>query len=155
MKLKELEKKYEELGVEIEKLKKEEEFTYPIYKRYIANHPAKGMIVKFTSIEENGEVVLSTGIYKLGEINNWTPPTDTNVWEDVTYDEERGLFDKQLVWVWDNGETHVRTLKFYNAKNRCTFSWRGKRNGIYWDNYEPYEGEYPKWAKEAYRTLED
>jgi hypothetical protein len=74
--------------------------------------------------------------------------------EDVAYDERRPL-DKQLVWCWDNTDKCQRVLRFYDAKNRRAYSYNGERSGVAWDNYKPYEGEYPDWVKEAYKILED
>jgi len=78
-----------------------------------------------------------------------------NLAEQIAKLEEPELKDKQLVWCWDNNLTHQRTLKFYDAINDCTFNGFGKRNGASWHNYEPFEDEYPDWAKEAYKTLEE
>lgn len=151
MELKELQKKYEELGAEIEKLKKEEESTYPIYKK----HTTSNLVVKFIGLED-GIVKNGNSTWRIADTSNvWTRHTDKDTWEDIAFDEERGLFDKQLVWCWEDDETYGRTLRFYNAKDKRSFTPDGKRSGFCFDNYEPYEGEYPKWAKEAYRTLED
>lgn len=32
---------------------------------------------------------------------------------------------------------------------------RGRRYGCPYDYYEPYEGEWPRWAKNAFKLLED
>lgn len=63
--------------------------------------------------------------------------------------------DKQLVWCWDNGYTHIRVLGFYNKQDGSVFSTSGGRKGVRYDNYEAYEGVMPKWAIKAYRRLED
>ena len=64
--------------------------------------------------------------------------------------------DKELVWCWDNNAPFCRELRFYDSKNNCTFqAVTGKREGDSYDNYAPYEGEWPQWAKEAYEMLED
>ena len=63
--------------------------------------------------------------------------------------------DKQLVWCWDNGYTHIRVLGFYNKQDGTVFSTSGGRKGVRYDNYEAYEGVMPKWAIKAYRRLED
>ena len=65
------------------------------------------------------------------------------------------LKDKQLVWVWDDDTTAGRNIRFYDAKNNCIFRLDGQRHGCEYDNYEPYEGEWPEWAKEAVKILED
>lgn len=73
----------------------------------------------------------------------------------ATIVKEHKLQHKQLIWAWDYGYTHGKHLLFYDAINNCCFSHMGKNNGSYYDNYLPYEGEYPKWAIEAQNTLQD
>ena len=64
--------------------------------------------------------------------------------------------DKELVWTWDNDYEYCRELKFYDVKHDSTFTTiEGKRLGQSFDNYAPYEGEYPDWAEEAQKKLED
>ena len=70
--------------------------------------------------------------------------------------EEWEPADKELVWCWDNNKPFIRSLCFYDVKNRCTFyDDSGRRDGMSYDNYAPYEGEWPEWAKEAYKKLVD
>lgn len=63
--------------------------------------------------------------------------------------------DKQLVWAWEDNNDAGRNLRFYDAKNNCVFGLYGQRNGFKYGNYEPYEGEYPDWAKETLKLLQD
>lgn len=63
--------------------------------------------------------------------------------------------DKELVWAWDNNFECKRTLGFYDAKNFSLFGISGKREMCIRDNYEPFEGEWSEWAKEALSKLED
>ena len=86
--------------------------------------------------------------------NDWIKHTDTNQWQKLDVCEETGFFDGQLVWCWDNDDTHVITLRFYDAKNKCTYQFDGTKYGHDYDNYEPFEGNYPDWALEAFQTLE-
>jgi hypothetical protein len=75
---------------------------------------------------------------------------------EIAFDEERGIADKQLVECRYNAYPYVRHLRFYDAVNRCTFSAIGNRGGGEADNYRPIPyAEYPDWATEAERTLED
>ena len=62
--------------------------------------------------------------------------------------------DKELVWAWDDYDDCRRIATFY-SKNNCSFSYRGTRNGYKFDNYAPFDGEYPQWAKEALNKLEE
>ena len=152
--LKELEQKYLELGKEIEILKKQntekEEIKYPIYcklKKLL-------LVVKFTDLR-TGEVVVNNKYENIGnKHNDWRRHTDTDVWQQLDVCPETGFFDGQLVWCWDNEDTHFRVLKFYDAKNKCTYQFDGTKNGGNYENYEPFEGDYPSWALKAFQTLE-
>ena len=152
--LKELEQKYLELGKEIEALKKQnsekEEFTYPIYCKL----KDSSLVVKFTELQ-SGEVVINNKYYKVGETSSeWRSHTDSDVWQQLKVCEKTGFFDGQLVWCWDYNDTHSRELKFYDVKHECTYQCDGNRYGSVFDNYEPFEGNYPDWALEAFQTLE-
>ena len=151
--LKELEQKYLELGKEIEALKKQnsekEEFTYPIYCKL----KDSSLVIKFTGLQ-TGEVVINNKYYKVGEKrNDWRKHTDTTVWQQLEVCEKTGFFDGQLVWCWDNDETHGRRLKFYDVKNKCTYQFDGNKNGYNHSNYAPFEGNYPEWTLEAFQTV--
>ena len=65
------------------------------------------------------------------------------------------LRDKQLIWAWDNSDKFIRILCFYDAKNDCIFDCDGRRGYIGYDNYLPYEGEYPQWDKDAILKLDN
>ena len=150
--LKELEQKYLELGKEIEALKKQsekEEFKYPIYCKSIGS----SLVVKFTDLR-TGEVVINEERHNvLRKRNDWIKHTDTKQWQQLEVCKKTGFFDGQLVWCWDKDETHTRHLRFYDVKNECAFYDDGNRNGYGYDNYEPFEGNYPDWALEAFQTL--
>ncbi len=144
--LKELEKKYAELGKEIEALKSE----YPIY----CLSKSLGLIVKFTGTND-GVVVKQNKALDVGCNSPYFPDhTDTDSWQQLDVCPETGFYDGQLVWCWDNEHTHMRLLKFYDVKNKKTFHYSSKREGSSWDNYEPFEGNWPDWALEAFKTLE-
>ena len=151
--LKELEQKYLELEKEIEDLKKQsekEEFTYPIYCKL----KDSSLVVKFTGLQ-SGEVVVNGGHFKIGDKSTtWIKHTDTNYWQQLDVYEKTGFFDGQLVWCWEDDDTHVRQLRFYDVKYKCTYQADGTKDGGLYDNYEPFEGNYPDWALEAFQTLE-
>ena len=140
--LKELEQKYLELGKEIEALKKQsekEEFTYPIYCKI----KYSSLVVKFTALQ-TGEVIVNNSYYNIGDKgNDWRIHTDTIVWKQLDVCEKTGFFDGQLVWCWDDDDTHVRQLRFYDVKYKCTYQADGTKDGGLYDNYEPFEGYYP------------
>ena len=152
--LKELEQKYLELGKEIEALKNQvtekEEIAYPIYYKlkYLS------LVVKFTKLQF-GEVVVNDKYNNIGDKSTtWTSHTDTNTWQQLDVCEKTGFFDGQLVWCWQNEFTHSKHLRFYDVKYKCAYDYSGKKGGFGYDNYEPFEGNYPDWALEAFQTLE-
>ena len=150
--LKELEQKYLELGKEIEALKKqseEEEIKYPIYCK-LKNY---SLVVKFTGLNP-GEVVFNSSYNVNVKSTTWIKHTDTDVWQQLDVCEKTGFFDGQLVWCWDDDDTHSRILRFYEAKHKGTHQFDGTRGGTRFNNYEPFEGNYPDWALEAFQTLE-
>ena len=155
--LKELEQKYLELGKEIEALKKqnldkEEEIKYPIFCKL----KQTSLVVKFTELQ-SGEVVVNNYPHNVGANRyDWIKHTDKNEWQQLSVCEKTGFFDGQLIWCWDDDYTHVRYLKFYDAKNKCPYIFNGNRyeESDCYDNYEPFEGNYPDWALEAFQTLE-
>ena len=152
--LKELEQKYLELGKEIEALKKQnvkkEEFEYPIYCK-LKN---SSLVVKFTDLR-TGEIVINNERNSVGvKSNMFQSPMDTNVWQQLDVCEKTGFFDGQLVWCWENEFTHSKHLRFYDSKNKCAYDYSGNKGGFSYDNYEPFEGNYPDWALEAFQTLE-
>lgn len=151
--LKELEQKYLELGKEIEALKKQtekEESKYPVYCKL----EDSSIVVKFTGLT-TGELVIGNEYQKVGEkCNEWIKHTDTNCWKQLGVCEKTGFFDGQLVWCWENEFTHSKHLRFYDSKSKCAYDYSGKRGGFSYDNYKPFEGNYPDWALEAFQTLE-
>lgn len=153
--LKELEQKYLELGKEIEALKKqnsekEKEVKYPIYCKL----KKSSLVVKFTGLR-SGEVVVNSKYYNIGDKSTtYRIHTDTNTWKQLDVCEKTGFFDGQLVWCWEDDDTHSRVLRFYDAKRKCPYLFDGTINGLEFDNYEPFEGNYPDWALEAFQTLE-
>ena len=151
--LKELEQKYLELGKEIEALKKQsekEESNYPIF----CKNKNSSLVVRFTSLRE-GEVVVNNKYQDTGDKHNdWIIDTDADTWQQLDVCEKTGFFDGQLVWCWDDDDTHSIILRFYEAKHKCTYQFDGTRGGTRFNNYEPLEGNYPDWALEAFQTLE-
>ena len=151
--LKELEQKYLELGKEIEALKKQstekEEIKYPIYYKL----KKSSLVVKFTGLQ-SGEVVVNSKHYNIGDKSTtYRSHTDTNSWQQLDVCEKTGFFDGQLIWCWQNEFTHSKHLRFYDVKYKCAYDYSGKKGGFGYDNYEPFEGNYPDWALEAFQTL--
>ncbi len=152
--LKELEQKYLELGKEIEALKnqvtEEEEIKYPIYCKL----KDSSLVVKFKGLSQ-GKTVVNNTFNNVGEKSfTWRNHSETNTWQQLDVCEKTGFFDGQLVWCWDNDDTHVRALRFYDAKHKVAYMFDGNRDGYSFGNYEPFEGNYPDWALEAFQTLE-
>ena len=152
--LKELEQKYLELGKEIEVLKKQstekKEFEYPIYCKL----KDSSLVVKFKGLK-NGKTVVNNTFNNVGNKSSiWQNHTDINTWQQLDVCEKTGFFDGQLVWCWDDDDTHSIILRFYEAKHKGTYQFDGTRGGTRFNNYEPFEGNYPDWALEAFQTLE-
>ena len=150
--LKELEQKYLELGKEIEALKKQsekEEIKYPIF----CKSTRSLLVVKFTGLN-SGEVVFNSSCNVDVKSTTWIKHTDTTTWQQLDVCEKTGFFDGQLVWCWENEFTHSKHLRFYDSKNKCVYDYSGNRGGFSYNNYEPFEGNYPDWALEAFKTLE-
>ena len=125
---------------------------YPIYCLYLPT----GKIVKFTDLTEG--VVVKSGsdrnVYPIGqESKRLIEHTHKNAWKPVPVCSKTGFFHGQLVWAWDDAQTHSRITVFYNAENSHIFSLRGKKLSFTYDNYAPFEGNWPDWALEAYKTL--
>ena len=151
--LKELEQKYLELGKEIEALKKQsekEESKYPVF----CKNKNSSLVVRFTSLRE-GEVVVNNKYQDTGDKHNdWIIDTYADTWQQLEVCEKTGFFDGQLIWCWDNEDTHYRILRFYDVKHKCTYQFDGTKDGCNYDNYAPFEGNYPDWALDAFQTLE-
>lgn len=64
------------LPEEVEEIK-EQEATYPIYKK----SKSSGMVVKFTGLEDGVVVEAGDGVYQEGYKSIWKPHTDTSIWE--------------------------------------------------------------------------
>ena len=154
MELQELEKKYQELGREIEALKakneKKEEVKYPIY---CLSKTGNGLIVKFDGLT-SGTVVKNSKDNVGLNCGHWVKHTDVYYWEQLEVCPDTGFFDGQLVWCWDEEDTHKRLLGFYDVKNKKMFYDDGKRCGHKWSNYKQFKGNWPIWAQEAFKTLE-
>ena len=126
---------------------------YPIY----CLHLPTGKIFKFTDLSEG--VVVKSGSdwreYPIGlESKCLIEHTHKYAWKPVPVCSKTGFFHGQLVWAWDKEHTHYRILAFYDAENSCVFSIRGKKSILAYDSYLPFEGNWPDWTLEAYKTLE-
>lgn len=130
------------------------EFSYPIFK--VANKgTSKEVIVKFTGPKQ-GIVVfkMPDSPYYIGyESEEWFEHTN-DYWQDVAYNPVRGLHDKQLIICWNGPETD-KVIRFYDAKNDCTFTTKGCRKGTSYTNYLSYPLPDDKFLIETYRELED
>ena len=115
-----------------------------------------GRDVRVLCVDSGIEGLPVVGVIDRSGIASFTK--DGKYWSDIGefHDdliEVPELQDKQLVWCWD--DTYVRELRFYDAKNKCPYRVDGQRDGLLFNNYEPYKGDWPEWAIEAQKTLED
>jgi len=129
---------------------------YPKYMLATNALKCKQFIVKFTD-EHTGTVVAAAedAPYKVGgKSDDWVCANNTDAWKEITNPNE--LYDKDLIECWNTSYTCTRHYKFYDANNKCTFSFEGKRYSHRYDNYRKLmPWEYPEWAIEAQKTLED
>jgi len=139
----------QQLGVDIEKV--ESDFKYPLFKQWRIT----GEIIKFTSITRGVIVWKGSRYEKVGYVSDKFISHTDKEWEDVAYDSERCLWDGQPIECYDNEGTHKKVIGFYDAKNRCSFNYAGKRRGLPYDSYKALSPDrYDKWILEAYKTLE-
>jgi hypothetical protein len=128
-----------------------QQHVYPLYCK-----STKGHIVKFTGLR-TGVLVRSINDVKAGQTTaTYTAHTNTDTWTPIPFNSDLGILDKQLCECWDDDETYMRYIKFYDAENSCTFNFKGYRGGAKFSNYSPIPfNEYPQWAIKAEQTLED
>lgn len=131
----------EELGKVVFPADKVEEFTYPIF----AKSNVDNIVVRFDDLM-SGEVVFEyasdfTEGYKSSK---WKYHCNNKIWQILDYDAERGLYDGQPVWCWHDCDACLRELKFYDAKNKCSFAAPGCRRGHHYHNYKPLNTEQVK-----------
>lgn len=143
-------------GIEYTLTPKAPEFEYPMW--FQAN--IGKLIVEFVGLEE-GTVVKERGIstHSIGyKSTDWTPHTNSEAWTQVPNPNE--LQDKDLVYCWDDENTHVINIRFYDGINKCSYCYDGKRGCTTWENYlkadiddlpEPIRTKFT----EARKTLED
>ena len=51
--------------------------------------------------------------------------------------------DKEPVWCWNDERPAYAEIRFYDAKNKCTFYGLGFRDGPEFNHYAPFTGELP------------
>lgn len=134
---------------ELEKALKEfdePEFDYPICCKSKHN----GEIVLFDE-DVNFARCLEPGdsFSTKGRIGAYGHPADSTTWEQIPYDKERGFYHKQLVYAWDDKDTHQSSLRFYDAINKCCFSYAGKFYGWPYNNYSATMPEHMNEFKEV------
>lgn len=133
---------------ELEKQLDEKELKYPI----CCKSTTSDLIVLFSSLKE-GKVLRPNSSFKVGEIKDcWEPHTNTDVWEEIPYDKERGLYHKQVVYCWDSEWWLGVHIRLYNAIDKCTFSTVGDKDGL---KYENYSATLPNFMLKAHKTLKD
>jgi hypothetical protein len=152
----------EELGKVVfpasEKEEVKEEVRYPIY----AKSRVDNTIVKFTAIE-TGEVVLSSNESNLSvgyvgyTSTSFVSHTAEDIWQILDYNEERGLYDTQPVLCLSDNIRAIRSIRFYDAINDCTFFHNGERDGVIYENKKPLTKEqliaFKDEIEEMYKNL--
>lgn len=126
---------------------------YPIY----CQHLPTNKIVKFTDLSVG--VVVKSGsdpdAYPVGqESKRLIEHTYKDTWKPVSVCPKTGFFHGQLVWAWDSWHINYRGLGFYDAINKKMFPIAKGHSSYSYRNHLPFEGNWPDWALEAYKTLE-
>lgn len=126
----------------------EPEYDYPI----CCKGRRSGVVVLFTGEGRTTGTCLDAGgdrTSQKGEsCTGWIPHTDEDVWEEIPYDRERGLYHKQPVYTWDDDNYYSALYGFYNAVHRRLFAVNGKPLGAIYENYSSEIPEHMKEFKE-------
>lgn len=128
----------------------EDSFTYPL----CMYSDITGTVIKFVGLT-TGEVLAtnSPNLYTVGEESSAFLAHTASAWESVPYNEARGLYDKQLVLVFEDLEYPI--IRFYDAINdNCFFEKSGNRNGFDYVDFLPCNvtGD---WVDELRNKLEE
>ena len=125
------------------------EYEYPLFKI-----DEDGLIIKYARLNEGTVVWKGEGIHPIGFTSSVLVPHTHKSWEDVAYDQEKDLWDRQPITYWDNGE-YRKFIGFYDAVSKGAFNWEGRRNCATWDNHKAIPtAQYDEWTTEAYNKLE-
>jgi len=106
-------------------------FEYPLYFK----HTYSGIIVKFTALQCREAIANPLrSLIPLREIGFFSdssiPHTNDQAWEEIPYNREHKLYDKQPVLVQDSPK-HLPQIRFYDALNNNVFDFDGSRNPYY------------------------
>ena len=132
---------------ELEEQLKQEQVEYPI----CCKAENRNLVVLFSSRDKGKVLKTDLGFEVTSEDESWTPHTDTRIWKEIPYDKERNLYHGQMVYCWDDNDTHTADICFYDAINKGTFNYKGDLSGDYYDNYS---ATMPEFMFKAHKTLE-
>lgn len=130
------------------------EIKFPIYaKRRNAHYYVK--FVNYITGTVIGIDCQKQSLLKVGHKGyNWPPVTDEKTWKIIPNPYE--LRDKDPVLCWDDEYKCIRHIKFWDARNKCTFSHGGNRGGALYKHYKKIlPWEETEYIKEMRRYLED
>lgn len=130
----------------------EEEFIYPIFKE----NKVSELITKFTDINKC-EVVFTfkDSLIEIGTVLTGAYPHTNDIWKDVAYNAELDLWNGQPVECTDVKSPCVKTLRFFDVENACSFTTYGSRLGVNYENYVPVPTkDYTDWTLEAFSKLQ-
>jgi len=109
---------------------------------------SKNTIIKQTEARK-GEIVYSSEGYS-GEF----PCTNFEIYKELPYDKEKGLWHGQPIIGWDNDWTHIRQIMFYNTLNKCPFDFEGKSYNLNFDNIEAINpNKYDDWMLKTIKGI--
>ena len=140
-----------DISLTVEQLKEAiKEFVKPVFDYPICcKSKVNSDIVLFNGRNEGS--VLKSSHREVGHFSNdWFSHTNTDIWEEIPYDKERGFYHKQPVYCWDNDDSLYQvTLRFYDVINNRTFTFDGLTHGYVYYNYSAEIPEHMKEFKET------
>lgn len=131
-----------------------EKSIYPIYCQLINS----GKVVKFTDLRK-GILVKnesnSVGAERVNQTSNhYLSHDNKNTWKPILVCPKTGFFHGQLVWAWNNEHTHYKVLGFYSVTKIGLHPANPSWDALHYENYTSFEGNWPDWVLEAYKTLD-
>lgn len=133
------------------------EDAYPVFK--VAHEGTdREFIVRFDGRSDtelnlyNGEIVFAVnGCCNLQR--NLSDPID-DYWDDVAYNESSGLYDKQPILCWNDGDL-IYSIRFYDVIDDCTYNLMGERGGDSFDNMIAYPHPTDEFIIQSYMQLKN
>lgn len=119
---------------------------------YVSNSKEAWFISHFVKYSETCKCLSSPTLDNSTAISGWDYCLSIEDYQKMKSQPK----DKDLVWAWNDECKTVRVVGFYDAINCRLFDLGGSREGAMYDSYEVIpKDQWPDWAHEAYKLLED